>query len=100
MSFKVVLDPQAMRDLKDIRVYNRREILNVMERILSVTPTRISRSRIKRLRGIDSPQYRLRIGEFRVFYDVEESDVYVMRVLQKSVVEQYLREMGYGPQDD
>jgi mRNA-degrading endonuclease RelE of RelBE toxin-antitoxin system len=53
----------------------------------------VSKSRIKRLRGIDSPQYRLRVGEFRVFYDVTRQEVYVLRVLTKAAVAAYLREV-------
>jgi mRNA interferase RelE/StbE len=36
-------------------------------------PTKLSKSRIKRLRGLEQPQYRLRVGETRVFYDVTET---------------------------
>src|SRR2546422_3569706 len=33
---------------------------------------RSSKSRIKRLRGIERPGYRLRVGQIRVFYDVRD----------------------------
>jgi len=41
-------------------------------------------SRIKRLRGRTAATYRLRVGDFRVFYDVDEAEVVVnCRVAQK-----------------
>jgi mRNA-degrading endonuclease RelE of RelBE toxin-antitoxin system len=43
----------------------------------------VSRSRIKRLRGRSTATYRLRVGNFRVFYDVDEAEVRVIAVLHK-----------------
>jgi hypothetical protein len=53
----------------------------------------LSKSRIKRLRGVDSP-HTGRVGEFRVFYDVAEDEDYILRVLSKPAVAEYLKEMG------
>ena len=36
---------------------------------------------MKRLRGLDQPQYRLRVGEMRVFYDVTETEVEVLAIV-------------------
>jgi mRNA interferase RelE/StbE len=95
MAFRIDFDPQARADLREMRAFERAAVVDTIERLLTQTPTVTSRSRIKRLRGIDSPEYRLRIGEIRVFYDVEGEEVYVLRVLEKSEGDQYLREMGY-----
>ncbi len=43
-----------------------------------------SKSRIKRLRGIRRPGYRLRIGDTRVFYDVSESTVEILAIISRS----------------
>jgi mRNA-degrading endonuclease RelE of RelBE toxin-antitoxin system len=37
----------------------------------------------------------LHVGDLRVFYDVEDNLVYVMRILAKEDIEDYLKEMGY-----
>jgi mRNA-degrading endonuclease RelE of RelBE toxin-antitoxin system len=100
LKYRVVLDSEAIADLRTIRVYDRRAILDAIETILSTTPVQVSRSRIKRLRGIDWPEYRLRVGEFRIFYDVTADEVNVMRVLCKKMVEQYLKETGHAPEND
>jgi mRNA interferase RelE/StbE len=78
-----------------MRGFERAATLEMIERILTQSPTTTSRTRIKRLRGIQSPEYRLRIGEVRVFYDADEERVYVLRILPKSDSDQYLREMGH-----
>jgi mRNA-degrading endonuclease RelE of RelBE toxin-antitoxin system len=47
-------------------------------------------SRIKRLRGIRRPQYRLRVGEVRVFYDVSEPTVEILAIVPKSEADSWL----------
>ena len=95
MRFEIDVTESAKADLDAIRPYYRRQILDAMESHLSVTPTRESRSRIKRLQLLDVPAYRLRVGDFRVFYDVEESlgTVTVLRVLNKAASLGYLRDL-------
>jgi len=53
-------------------------VRTAMERHLRHQPTRISKSRIKRLRGVRRPGYRLRVGDIRVFYDVLDGVVEVV----------------------
>lgn len=44
-------------------------------------PTKTGRSRIKRLRGLSRPQYRLRADDIRVFYDVTEKVVEILAIV-------------------
>jgi mRNA-degrading endonuclease RelE of RelBE toxin-antitoxin system len=53
-----------------------------------------SRSRIKRLRALAHPQYRLRIGEVRVFYDVTETSVEILAIVFKPEAETWLARSG------
>ncbi len=57
-------------------------------------PTKTSKSRIKRLRGIRHPQYRLRIDDFRIFYDVEENRVEILSIILKSKAAEWLKKVG------
>jgi len=97
--YAIVIDDDALSDLAGLRAYDRRAIVDLVEKLLSEGPTRVSKTRIKRLRGYESPQYRLRVGEFRVLYDVIGNEVLVLRVLAKSDVADYLREMGREIED-
>jgi mRNA-degrading endonuclease RelE of RelBE toxin-antitoxin system len=67
-------------------------IADQCQRLLSVNPTLESRARIKRLRGDVFPSYRLRVGDYRVFYEVEEDAQRVMiyGVVSKSQVDEWL----------
>jgi mRNA-degrading endonuclease RelE of RelBE toxin-antitoxin system len=55
----------------------------------------ISQSRIKRLKLLDSPAYRLRVDDHRVFYDVDTKGqlVIVLRILNKEAAQRYLEEL-------
>jgi mRNA interferase RelE/StbE len=53
-------------------------------------PTKVSKSRIKRLRGLERPQYRLRVDEVRVFYDVTETAVEVLAIVSKAEAQKWL----------
>jgi mRNA interferase RelE/StbE len=57
-------------------------------------PRKTSRSRIKRLRGVSRPQFRLRVGEVRVFYDVSDEAVEVLAVVEKSEAISWLAQFG------
>ncbi len=63
-----------------------------MDRHLRHQPTRISKSRIKRLRGVRRPGYRLRVGGLRVFYDVLDGVVEVLAIIPKTQTDDWLSE--------
>jgi mRNA interferase RelE/StbE len=96
MRFEILLSPEAAEDAKGLKAALRAEVLDALETHLRYEPTRVSRSRIKRLRGIDRPQYRLRIGEVRVFYDVTEATVEILAIVAKSEAESWLARFGEG----
>jgi mRNA-degrading endonuclease RelE of RelBE toxin-antitoxin system len=65
---------------------------------LTHEPTKVSKSRIKRLRGLSRPQYRLRVGDIRVFYDVTEEQVEVLAIVTKAEAQSWLNEQGTSAQ--
>ena len=76
------------------RAYHRDEVRDTLERHLRDEPTRVSKSWIKRLRGLSQPQYRLRVGEVRVFYDVTREAVEVLAIVTKAEAVRWLAEHG------
>ena len=69
-------------------------VKEALETHLRHEPTKTGRSRIKRLRGIARPQYRLRVEEVRVFYDVSGSTVEVLAIVPKPEAEAWLARFG------
>jgi mRNA-degrading endonuclease RelE of RelBE toxin-antitoxin system len=94
MPFAIVLAPEAVGDLKRLKANVRTAVRSALETHLRHSPTKISRSRIKRLRGLRRPQYRLRVGEVRVFYDVSGSTVEVLAIVAKVEVRSWLAQFG------
>jgi len=83
MPFTIVLAPEAVEDLRRLTANARATVRTSLETHLRHEPRKASRSRIKRLRGLLRPQYRLRIGEVRVFYDVSGSTVEILAIVAK-----------------
>jgi mRNA interferase RelE/StbE len=94
MRYEIILAPEAANDFKQLDAHLRAEIRDALERHLRHDPTKISRSRIKRLRGLSRPQYRLRVGEIRIFYDVSQNAVEVLAIVAKSQSGVWLRDAG------
>jgi mRNA-degrading endonuclease RelE of RelBE toxin-antitoxin system len=90
MPFAIVLAPEAVEDLRRLTANVRATVRTALETHLRHEPERTSRSRIKRLRGLLRPQYRLRVGEVRVFYDVSGATVEVLAIVAKSEADTWL----------
>lgn len=92
MPHEIHYSNKAVEQLKRLRAYDRTAILDQIEQVLRVNPTIESKARIKQLREPAPTQYRLKVGEFRVFYDVAGPVVLVIQVLSKQDSLEYLRE--------
>jgi len=99
MRFEIVLAPRAARALRALPARHRGEVRDALETHLRSEPRKVSKTRIKRLRGMAKPQYRLRVGETRVFYDVRDETVEVLAIIAKRQAERWLQEEG-TPQPD
>ena len=90
MPFTIILAPEAVDDLSRFKADARATIRDALETHLRHEPGKTSRSRIKRLRGLRRPQYRLRVGEVRVFYDISAATVEILAIVAKSEAESWL----------
>jgi len=93
MPYEIILSPEAVEDLRSLKATLRAKVRDGLKTHLRHEPTKTSRSRIKRLRGLSRPQYRLRIEEVRVFYDVTGSKVEVLAIVSKSEVDKWLAKL-------
>lgn len=94
MRYEIVLSPEAVEDLRGLKATLRAKVRQGLETHLRHEPTKTSRSRIKRLRGLSRPQYRLRFEDVRVFYDVAGSAVEILAIVAKSEVDRWLAQFG------
>ena len=94
MRYEILLAPEAVEDLKGLRAHERTQVRAALEMHLRTAPRKVSKSRIKRLQGLSRPQFRLRIGDLRIFYDVTERTVEVLAVVAKDDAVEWLDKAG------
>jgi len=94
MRYEIILSPEAVEDLKSLSARIRAKVKDLLEVHLRHEPTKTSKSRIKRLQGLRHPEYRLRIDEIRVFYDVKEDRVEILAIISKSEAREWLEKVG------
>ena len=96
MKHEIVLSPQARAQFHGLSAYDRAKVRDAIDTHLQHHPTAESKSRIKRLRGLRQPQYRMRVDDMRVFYDVndESNRVEVLGFVNKSDTPEWLNLHG------
>jgi mRNA-degrading endonuclease RelE of RelBE toxin-antitoxin system len=94
-AYEIVLKKSAIVDLDGLPKHCATQIADAIERHLQYAPTKAGKIRIKRLRGIGNPDYRLRIGDYRAFYTVDEEarQVDVLKVMHKDETHSYYEEL-------
>jgi mRNA interferase RelE/StbE len=90
MRYELEFASEAVQDYRSLDAHARATVRDGIETHLRHQPTRTSKSRIKRLRSLSRPQYRLRVGDLRVFYDVAESTVQILAIVEKSRAREWL----------
>ena len=91
MAFKIVYGPEALQDLKNLSASIRRSVFDGLEIHLRNEPD-VQTGKIKGIAGISAewaqskPFWQLRVGQHRVFYEVdrEKETVLVLAVRLKS----------------
>jgi len=94
MPYEIILAPEAVEDLKALKASISASVKAALETHLRHEPAKISKSRIKRLMGLSRPQYRLRVDEIRVFYDITGTIVEILAIVPKSEAEKWLAQFG------
>ena len=94
MKYEIILAPEAVDDLRHLSARDRSTVHDAIELHLRYEPKKVSKSRKKRLRGISRPEYRLRVSEFRIFYDVKKTEVEVLSIVPKPRASEWLERYG------
>lgn len=77
MTYEIFIHELAVDELEELRAYDQRTVVEAIEEQLTHEPTQVTRRR-KCLAALSPsfehvpPVWQLRVGEFRVFYDVDE----------------------------
>jgi len=77
MNYDITLKPRAVKDLKALPKSAQRRIVAAIEGLRNALS-----GDVKRLTDF-TPEYRLRVGDYRVLFEVERSTVVVYRILDR-----------------
>lgn len=86
--YQVAIVPDALKELQKVPVFYRRQLEAAIRKQLREEPAKVSRNR-KCLRSavagfeFEPPLWELRMGDWRIFYDVEEITVTIRAVRKK-----------------
>ena len=94
MKHAITLSPEARAQFHGLAAYDRAKVRDAIDTYLQHRPTAESKSRIKRLRDLRKPQYRLRVEDLRVFYDVDGGEVVILGIVDKTHAAEWLAEEG------
>ena len=85
MAFNILFTIESENYLAQLSAFHKKSIVTEIVQHLTHQPTTLSKSRIKQLRQPAIAEYRLRVGDFRVYYDVnsQENTVTVLRIWEK-----------------
>jgi len=89
--FQILLTEHAIDDLKKI-FKDLRDQIHQDLRILESAPFP-SGTHIKRLKGFRPTVYRLRSGNFRILYHIQENNVIILRVIDRKLLERVIRRL-------
>ena len=89
-SFRITLTPSAGDDIRHFKPHEQRVIVAAIKTYLGVDTDTVSRRR-KRLRPNPLSPWELRVGDYRVFYQLENDIVRVLAVGSKEHGDLYIR---------
>lgn len=89
--FSIEVAPHAERDLAKLPHAISRLLLEEIKIRLAVQPLQEMKTRIKRLIGFAPPLYRLRVGDYRVYYRVVLQHVIILGAFHKKDSDRWLK---------
>jgi mRNA interferase RelE/StbE len=78
VQYQIEFKPKAIKDLQKIPVNDRERIINKVEAMQDDL-----QGDVKRLTNF-SPEYRLRVGDYRVLFELAEQTIIIYRVKHRS----------------
>ena len=89
--FIIQLTHSAAEDLDRIPEARRINVIAIIKK-LSSNPF-ASGPYIKKIKGFKTPLYRIRSGDYRVLYRVQEKTVYIMRVVDRRDLDRIIKRL-------
>ena len=88
---RIELAPAASKDLDTLEIETAEKVLSDL-RVLEDNPFPRGKL-IKKIKGKKSAFYRLRIDKFRVFYEIQQMKVVILRVVSKKEADRFIKKL-------
>jgi mRNA-degrading endonuclease RelE of RelBE toxin-antitoxin system len=92
---KVVISPSAQREFEELEIDDALQLARDVKTYLGISPLPFGKTRIKKLIGFTPSLYRLRSGDFRIYYRIISKEVVILAVTQKKDSEKVLKKLKY-----
>lgn len=89
--FFIQIQRDAERELAALAKETRLTLLDAIQKYLSSSPYQPIKTRIKRMSGFNPTLYRLRVGDYRAYYRIDQQRVVILAVLHKKDAAKRLR---------
>jgi len=89
MTFEIVLATGARKTLDRLPKSERKRLADAILRLKD--DPRPPGKKVKRLKAVDGELLRLRVGDKRVIYEVRESKVLILQIVERRDLERWLR---------
>lgn len=89
--FEVIFSSSAQKDIERLEVDKAFQIAIDIKTYLETSPFPFGKTRIKRLTNFDPPLYRLRSGDFRIYYRIHPPKVIILTITHKKDSEKFLK---------
>lgn len=88
MNFDIVFTAKAEANFKDAsKAYQEKILQETYTLKESITP---DGKRIKRIKGVHFPLYRLRVGEYRILFTPLNKKVYILKIVHRKILERVI----------
>ena len=91
--YKIVYSKSAQHEIERLEIDDALQVAGDIAAYLESSPFPFGKTRIKKLTGFSPPLYRLRSGNFRVYYRIVSGEVVILAVTHKKDSEKMIKKL-------
>ncbi len=91
--FSIVFSHSAQREIEKLEIQDALQLARDIKAYLEGSPFPFGKTRMKKLTGFHPPLYRLRSGDYRVYYRIVSREIVILAITHKKDSEKHLRNL-------
>ncbi len=89
--FSITLSNAAAQNFRNLPTSFQQQILDALNKYLKQRPYLVTKTRIKVLQGFQPTMYRLRSGDYRIYYRIYQRSVLVLNIMHKKDSDRWIK---------